>query len=67
MTLKDLADAEIQVQELDPESSKSISDETDALTDDWDAPSNKENPRNWSACKRLATCSKVAQAKLTRP
>jgi len=40
---------EPQVRESD--ASKEICDQTDALTDDWDAPYNKENPRNWSACE----------------
>ena len=46
MSSKDLGDIEIQVQES--VASKEI-DQTDALIDEWDAPENKENPRNWSA------------------
>jgi len=46
MSSKDLGDIEIQVQES--VASKDI-DQTDALIADWDAPENKENPRNWSA------------------
>jgi hypothetical protein len=42
-------DIEIQVRELD--ASKETYDQTDALIEDWDAPHNKENPRNWSACE----------------
>jgi hypothetical protein len=49
MASKKWVNIEIQLQESD--ASKEICDQTDALTDDWDAPYNKENPRNWSACE----------------
>jgi hypothetical protein len=45
---------DIEIQERESCSSKEIYDQANALTDDWDAPYNKENPRNWSACEPCA-------------
>jgi hypothetical protein len=50
MASKKLFDIEVQVQESDV-STKELCGHTDAFTEDWDAPDNKENPRNWSSCK----------------
>lgn len=50
MSSKNSVDIEIQVLESDA-STKELCDPPDALTEDWDAPDNKENPRNWSACE----------------
>lgn len=49
-------DVEIQVQELGP--SKEETEQINAFLDEWDAPDNKENPRNWSACEWLTTVDK---------
>lgn len=49
LDFKPEADIEIQVQEVD--ASKELSQESNALIDSWDAPDNKENPRNWSPCE----------------
>ncbi|ORY01117.1 major facilitator superfamily domain-containing protein [Clohesyomyces aquaticus] len=46
MASKTSEDIEIQVRESDD-----LKD-VDALTEDWDEPTNKENPRNWSALKK---------------
>jgi hypothetical protein len=52
MESKHLADVELQVREIDVESftSQENCDQTKNLVNDW--AFNKENPRNWSACKR---------------
>lgn len=42
-------DVEIQVKELAVEEETQPCEQKDAFVDDWDAPHNKENPRNWSA------------------
>jgi hypothetical protein len=47
------SDLENQARESN-DSIKHLCEETSVLTDDWDAPNNKENPRNWSACKSRA-------------
>jgi hypothetical protein len=44
------SDIEIQARESG-DSIKHLCEEPNASTDDWDAPNNAENPRNWSACK----------------
>ncbi|KAF2497246.1 MFS general substrate transporter [Lophium mytilinum] len=51
MASKKSADVEIQVRESDA-STKELCDQTNSLEEDWDAPHNKENPRNWSALKK---------------
>lgn len=51
MTSASLSDVERQMPES--ELSKEMYVQVDAVTDDWDEPDNKENPRNWSACKSL--------------
>jgi hypothetical protein len=68
MASKYSADVELQVRESDAskercdqtnastnDSDWDVSDnKTNALIDNWDAPDNQENPRNWSACERYA-------------
>jgi hypothetical protein len=49
MSDKNSTDIEIQIRES--LSSTSSLNQTNVLTEDWDAPHNKENPRNWSACE----------------
>jgi hypothetical protein len=61
MESKSSLDIEIQVPESDI--SKEICEQTDAVTDDWDAPDNKENPRNWSAGESWS-CRHVLRAAL---
>ncbi|KAH7066886.1 major facilitator superfamily domain-containing protein [Paraphoma chrysanthemicola] len=56
---KSLDDIEVRVCESDA-STKEICDHPDALTADWDAPHNKENPRNWTALKKAAHIVPVA-------
>jgi hypothetical protein len=46
---KPVTDIEIQVQEVN--SSKEENDLDNTLLDDWNAPGNKENPKNWSGCE----------------
>lgn len=46
---KQQIDIEVQVQEV--KSSKDDAHQDNALLRDWDLPDNKENPKNWSACK----------------
>lgn len=47
-------EVDIEVQARDSLDSKEICEQTKTLTDDWDAPDNKENPRNWTACELCA-------------
>lgn len=49
-------DVEIQVRESDSTDGRDTPDtKTNALVDEWDAPDNQENPRNWSSCERYTT------------
>jgi hypothetical protein len=52
MALKNSVYIEIEERELGV--SKEICGKANILTDDWDSPYNKENPRSWSACKQYA-------------
>jgi hypothetical protein len=42
---------DIEIQARESNASQETFNQPDALKDDWDAPDNKENPRNWSACE----------------
>lgn len=57
MTAKELADVETQT--IDGNDSTEAFEKTDSLTDDWDAPYNLENPRNWSACEGYTIYSTI--------
>ncbi len=45
-------DIEIQVGSASTDDESTQDSKTgNALIDDWDAPDNQENPRNWTACE----------------
>lgn len=48
------SDATVEIQKRESDSSEEIFSQSNALIDDWDSPSNKENPRNWSGCESYA-------------
>lgn len=54
MAFEKLPDVEVQIQESDASTSE-LCDEIKAFTKDWDAPENKDNPRNWSSCKSMCS------------
>ncbi|KAH3912956.1 hypothetical protein HBI56_089610 [Parastagonospora nodorum] len=51
MTFEKLTGIEVQIQESDASTSE-LCDEIKAFIKDWDAPENKDNPRNWSSLKK---------------
>jgi hypothetical protein len=75
------AEIEIQLRQLDADSSEERCHQTGNATDswiapvtksntlkeDWDAPHNMENPRNWSSCKRYNFDFTPREQKLTFP